>query len=237
MVNLQHEQNGLAALDELSRHEDEWPGSSELHGLNGKSSYRRVHTASEMVAVARQFADELAARPNRGETEAPLEELKRMAKLGFLTAPLPTENGGLGMGTEPKGHHSLLRLLAAIGGGDLVLGRLYEGHVNALILIAAYGTPIQLANAAKDAHNGLLFGVWNTGASEPLKLEGGNELYTFRGGKTFASGAAFVNRPLVTADCKDHGWQMALLRMESSRDYSGNQGGSSILAAHGNGRI
>ncbi len=170
---------------------------------------------SDLLSATQTFADEVAARPNHGDVSAPLADLNHLAELGLLTAALPTAHGGLGLGTEKGCHHSLLRLLAFVGGGDLVLGRIYEGHVNALILIATYGTASQLAQAAKDAHDGLLFGVWNTGGHDLLRLEGGPDTFTFHGVKTFATGAAFVNRPIVTAQLDDTGWQMTLPRMES----------------------
>ena len=37
----------------------------------------------------------------------------------------------------------LLRVLAATGRGNLSVGRIYEGHVNALLLIRWFGTPSQ----------------------------------------------------------------------------------------------
>ena len=37
----------------------------------------------------------------------------------------------------------LLRVLAAIGRGNLSVGRIYEGHINALLLIGWFGTPSQ----------------------------------------------------------------------------------------------
>ena len=176
---------------------------------------RHAHTLATLLAATRAFADELAARPNLGETAAPLDDLKCMAEMGLFTAPLPVTHGGLGLGLEAGSHITLLRILAAVGGGDLVLGRLYEGHVNALLQVAAYGTPQQIAAAAEDARGGLLFGVWNTGGREPLRLTEANGVFTFQGGKEFASGAAFVKRPIVTAELEGKGWQMTLPRMES----------------------
>lgn len=171
--------------------------------------------ANELLEAAHTFADAVAARPNLGETDAPLEDLKRMGELGLLTAALPTRLGGLGLGTEAGGHLVLLRLLATIGGADLVLGRLLEGHVNALILIAVFGTPEQMVRAARDAHAGLLSGVWNTGGGEPLRMSASEGGFVFRGVKTFASGAPFVRRPIVTAERDDRGWQMTVTPMDS----------------------
>ncbi len=174
-------------------------------------------SAADLLTAAIALADEIAARPNHGETALPRQDLKRLADLGLLLAPLPTTHGGLGLGTDPSGHLTLLRLLAAIGGADLVLGRLYEGHVNALILITAYGSRSQLARAAGDCRDGRWFGVWNTGPEDLLRLTPGSDPGTFlmKGGKTFASGADFIQRPIVTAQREGGGWQMTMPRMES----------------------
>ena len=167
-----------------------------------------------LLRAARNLADEIAARPNFGETAAPLEDLTRMGELGLLAAPLPTAEGGRGWGTEAGGHLPLLRLLAIIGSGDLALGRLFEGHANALILIARFGTPAQVSRAADDVRAGRLFGVWNTGARELLRLEEEDGVLSYQGIKTFASGAAFVQRPIVTAE-RSGGWQMTVPRMDT----------------------
>ncbi|WP_263382573.1 SAM-dependent methyltransferase [Granulicella arctica] len=193
------------------------PRVNDANGHASKSTGKLQQKATDLLAAAQQFADEVAARPNGGEVAAPLADLQSMAELGLLVAPLPLAYGGLGLGTEAGGHLILLRILAAIGGADLVLGRLYEGHANGLILVATFGTPQQIATAAQDARNGLLFGVWNTGAKELLRLEGGPSDYIFRGVKNFASGAMFVKRPIVTAEREGLGWQMTIPRMESTK--------------------
>ncbi|MCJ8142239.1 acyl-CoA/acyl-ACP dehydrogenase [Ancylobacter sp. A5.8] len=125
----------------------------------------------------------------------PADEVARLATIGALTAPFPLDQGGLGMTRGPL----LRETLSAIGHGSLVLGRLFEGHVNAIALIERYGTASQLARAARDAGKGRLFGVWNTEAPPGLRLLRGADGWRLEGGKTFASGAGFVARPLVTA--------------------------------------
>ena len=177
----------------------------------------REFRVNELLRNSQIYADELAALPNAGNTEAPLKEMEKLAALGLLIAPLPERFGGLGLGTESNGHLPLLRLLSIVGGADLVLGRLYEGHVNALILTQAFGTEAQLSRASEDARRGLLSGVWNTGEAQPLKLEPVLDGFRFEGAKTFASGAAFVSRPVVTSELRDHGWQMSVPRVDTPR--------------------
>ncbi len=174
-----------------------------------------------VLRAAQVLADALAAEavPLRSSREV----IRQLASAGLLTAPLPAHLGGLGWGTELGGQLPLLRLLSIVGSGDLSVGRLYEGHVNALILIGKYGTKEQQIRWAADAANGLLFGVWNTGQPELLRLrpvsDGGPDIgpgtYRFEGGKSFASGAAFVARPVVTAELAGGGWQMTVPRMEA----------------------
>lgn len=177
---------------------------------------QRPHLIRNLLERTRQLAEEIAARPNLGNVRAPLDDLRRLGDEGLLTAPLPWDCGGLGLGSEEGGHLPLLQILVAIGGADLALGRLYEGHVNALVLIAAFGDRRQLERAAREARSGLLFGVWNTGDSEPMQLVIEAEGAALHGRKMFASGAGFVLRPVVTAALADGGWQMTLPRMDAT---------------------
>lgn len=171
--------------------------------------------AWELVDSARKLADELAARPNLGLNTAPERELERFAELGLMMAPVPRSLGGLGLGSEPGTQAALMRLLAITGGADLALGRIYEGHVNGVLLTARYGSFAQLKALADDCREGALSGVWNTGAAELLRLHPEGERFRFEGVKTFATGAGFVRRPIVTAELDGRGWQMTLPRMET----------------------
>ena len=128
----------------------------------------------------------------------PADDVADLARLGLLAAPIPASSGGAGLGEEP-GARNLVDVLRLVGAGSLALGRLYEGHVNALQLIIRYGDPGQQARLYADARAGHLFGVWNT---EPpaggLVLTDDEAGFRLTGVKTFASGAGFVTRALVT---------------------------------------
>jgi alkylation response protein AidB-like acyl-CoA dehydrogenase len=160
------------------------------------------------------FAEELAHRPNLGLTTAPKLEIARCAELDLLMAPLPVKEGGLALGVDAGTQDTLMRVLAALGGADLALGRIYEGHVNGLLLVQRYGSGEQVSRLAEDVRSGMISGVWNTGRPEVLKLVAEKGGYRFAGEKTFATGASFVQRPVVTAELAERGWQMTLLRME-----------------------
>jgi alkylation response protein AidB-like acyl-CoA dehydrogenase len=89
----------------------------------------------------------------------------------------------------------LLRVLAAVGRGNLSVGRIYEGHVNALFLIEWFGTPSQRERFETYASGGALFGVWNSDLREdPAHIENG----ILRGAKSFASGVDGVAHAVIT---------------------------------------
>jgi alkylation response protein AidB-like acyl-CoA dehydrogenase len=138
----------------------------------------------------------------------PEADVALLATKGLLAAPLPTTFGGAGWGTEPDGCEGAFEALRLVGRTSLPLGRLYEGHMNALRLVMVYGTRTQQEVAADDARAGCLFGVWNTeGSSVSLRVEED----ILRGGKILCSGAGLVERALVTARHRGQGPQQMLV--------------------------
>lgn len=128
----------------------------------------------------------------------PEEDVAALAAAGLLLAPLPVGEGGAGWGTAPDGAAPLSAALRLVGRASLPLGRLFEGHVNAVRLVLRRGSAAQAQRAARDLRAGRLFGVWNTdppGGEAPLTLEGG----VLQGRKVLCSGAGHVARALVTA--------------------------------------
>jgi alkylation response protein AidB-like acyl-CoA dehydrogenase len=173
-------------------------------------------TPAAAVAAAAQLAARLFSQAAATDVVDgfPTLELQWLRAAGLLAAPLPVGQGGAGLG-EPAHTLALLQTLYHLGRGNLAVGRLWEGHCNALLLVRRFGTPTQQARAAADARAGHLFGVWNTENPaegvrlEPLPTTG---RYQLRGAKTFASGAGHVSRALLTGALPDQkGWQMLLL--------------------------
>ena len=162
-------------------------------------------TVCDPLAAARAVAKGAAGRAPRHDHDAgfPADDVAALARSGLLGAPVPWEDGGAGLGAEP-GAAALCAVLTRIGYGSLALGRLYEGHVNALQLIARHGSPGQRRRLFADACAGALFGVWNTeppggGLTLGRDADAVGDGLVLRGVKTFASGAGFVTRALVTA--------------------------------------
>ncbi|AWN36219.1 acyl-CoA dehydrogenase family protein [Methylobacterium radiodurans] len=172
-----------------------------------------LNIAYDAVAAAREACALATGRASAQDRDDgfPLEDVGDLARLGLLAAPISASEGGAGLGEE-AGAGKLMEVLRLVGYGSLALGRLYEGHVNALQLIARYGEVGQRARLFADARAGHLFGVWNTESPEGgLTLSvrpGGLHL---AGAKTFASGAGHVTRALVTGRHPEAGATLMLV--------------------------
>lgn len=129
----------------------------------------------------------------------PSRDIAALADAGLLHAPLPAAFGGQGLGSAPGTAMALRDVLRVIGGGALSLGRLYEGHVNAVLLVTHYGTAPQVQTLRAEADAGRLSAVWNAQGGDGLQLVDGRLL----GGKIHCSGAGMVRRPLLTATGPD----------------------------------
>lgn len=111
---------------------------------------------------------------------------------------------------------ALFTLLVAIGRGDLSVARLYEGHVNALQLVARLATPAQFSPIAKSVDLGGLLGVW--GADDPLapgRLQRSGGRWRLCGSKVFASGADLVGHAVVAVKSDERITQLVLLDREA----------------------
>jgi len=176
-------------------------------------------TLDGLLVQAIEVADFCAANASAIDHNGafPVKEFELIANAGLLAAPLHPEFGGLGLGVDAGLTGALLTLLKQMGRGNLAVGRIYEGHVNALQLIQTFGTREQMeryASDARDRHK--IFGVWNAEAADGVKvhqMEDGR--YRLEGSKTFCSGSGFVDRPFVNGPLGDEPWQMCIVPMEA----------------------
>lgn len=124
------------------------------------------------------------ARPQAIDLDTHLPELLQALQADQLDLlPLP------GQGNTLKRWQTLAR----VGGCDLTLAKLYEGHTDALAILAECGA----AHQAQD-------GIWGVWAAEPpharaqvVAREG--EKVCLRGRKAWCSGALQIDRALITA--------------------------------------
>lgn len=146
----------------------------------------------------------------------PARSFERLREAGLLRASLREDLGGLGFGSGEAGALALCRLLALLGEGSLSVARLYEAHVNALLLVQEYGRQDLTVRVAEDAREGHIFALWVTDPAEGglclTRDEGGFRLV---GSKAFCSGAGFATRALVTAETPA-GKQMLIVNLEES---------------------
>lgn len=146
-------------------------------------------------ALTHAAATDAAARDEDGAF--PIAAFHQLSRLG-ITANPPLA------ATEAA---ALLRVLAAVGRGNLSVGRIFEGHLNALLLIQLYGDAAQRTQYHTIASGGGLFGIWNTDLpGTPVVLDDG----CLHGKKNFASGVDGLTDVLITA-ATSQGRQMVIV--------------------------
>ncbi|MGK7753086.1 MULTISPECIES: acyl-CoA dehydrogenase [unclassified Roseovarius] len=90
------------------------------------------------------------------------------------------------------------RALMQVGAANLSVGRLWEGHVNALYLIRLHGSEAQKRDAVHRIADGALLGVWGADGNVPVTLDAAAK--RLDGNKHYASGLGTVTRALVTVN-------------------------------------
>jgi alkylation response protein AidB-like acyl-CoA dehydrogenase len=154
----------------------------------------------------------------------PALDFDLLRDIGALSSFVPQRFGGLGLGIDPGGASELFALLRVIGQGNLAVGRIFEGHANAIKLINTFGSEAQIERASADLRAGHLFAIWNAETKDGIRILDDNKL---SGSKTFCSGAGHVTRALITA--KDSsGTRMLLIPLEP-----GERVGSIGVGMHG----
>lgn len=145
----------------------------------------------------------------------PEKTLQCLKDSNIFKACISTDFGGRVLGLKEGSNQALLTILKLIGSGNLVVGRIIEGHFNAQLLIGRYGTFDQKKRFAKDSFDGKLFGVWNTQAEDGVSLKFEKGRYHLNGSKTFATGTDYVFRPIVTASSqRKESWQMCIVDLD-----------------------
>jgi alkylation response protein AidB-like acyl-CoA dehydrogenase len=187
------------------------PASTKVISLSDeRASIRR----RKLHRSARQVAERAFARAGEYDEDGayPGADVAALNDTGLLTAVLPVRFGGAGLTGL-----SLSEVLRSIGSGSLPLGRLFEGHVNALELVVRYGNDRRVGLVAEEARAGKLFGVWNTDDANGLRLIHRHGRSWLEGRKILASGAGHIERPLVTAT-DESGRRMIILPKLSAPD-------------------
>lgn len=145
---------------------------------------------ASVCAELRLVRDREIGRDDPAPFVAVLSQSRALSR--FVT---PGPNGGYGYDAPWR---EVFDWLAALGGIDLGTARLFEGHLNALQIVALYGTPEQQARVLGVVGEGGLLGVWGAEGADPVRLSeddtGGGVL---SGAKRYASGAGLIHTALV----------------------------------------
>ena len=203
-----------------------------MSGLNARIRTLLVNV-SGMVPRMQRNAEMLDTK-----AEFPRIELEDLRAAGALSAVVPQRLGGLGLGTEPSGALGAFELLRLIGRGSLAVGRIFEGHMNALRLISLYGHEEQLRRAADDTRAGHLFSIWNTERPpEAVRIVGTPVALALQGSKFFCSGAGYATRGLITAGTEADARQMLVIALEPGERAASIESMTQGMRATATGRI
>jgi alkylation response protein AidB-like acyl-CoA dehydrogenase len=142
----------------------------------------------------------------------PVESMRCLAAAGLHRDFAPVASGGRRFADPVARHQAMMDVLRIVGRADLSLGRLYEGHVNALMLFDWYGSPAQQARLGRDLETGHFYGVWATEPQPGLRIDVAEDgARILHGGKSFASGAGGLAHAIVTAQAPGTERQLAIV--------------------------
>ncbi|WP_210168873.1 acyl-CoA dehydrogenase family protein [Aureimonas sp. D3] len=191
------------------RQPDEFTAMEELSSEIIDGSVRAL---AEITPLAAARAD-----GHEADLTAELEALRRH---GCLAAPMRPEGSGFAY-AYPAARS--LPFFVALGSADLSLGRLFEGHANALQLVSLFGRADQKAMVRARVEHGALLGVWGADGSPPFAVEPieGDRL-RLTGAKRYASGLGWVSLALVPVTEADGRLQLLLIDVDepSRLDFS-----------------
>ena len=159
--------------------------------------------------LARVAANAAGADRHDGDVSRDVAALR---EAGWLRACLPPQAGGEGWGCTPGGTAPALRGLRELGRANLTVARLFEGHMNAVKLIALYGSAVCRERVFTRVADGALLGVWGADAlDDPVTLQQTDECLTLTGAKRFASGLGMVAEAVISAPHPGGGVQLVLV--------------------------
>lgn len=176
-----------------------------------------LHYLVEKIRIQAQITDLQELFPHK--------ELGWIRDSQLLSMPICGQTMGL-----RKNSSQLIDVLKLMGGASLPVGRIYEGHVNALQLINVYADQEQKNTLFSDIINRqLLLGVWNTQQADGVvirQIEEGK--YRLEGCKTFCSGGHWIQLPMITGQLiskQTNGWQMCIIPLEKVKRISVDSSG------------
>ena len=159
---------------------------------------------------AKNYKKEFSKIPDDAKT-FPVVVFDLLKKLDLINALFPNFKNTYSEGSE---EHNLLDILFELGRADLSVGRIIEGHINALLLIDKYGTGLQKKTYFDRAIQGDLFGIWNTEMEwERVELKKKDNNLFLSGAKDFCTGGLNINFAIINA-AHNKGPRMVILPIQ-----------------------
>lgn len=185
----------------------------------------KFDAADDCVARAAKLGDGLSALGVRYDA-APVYPADSMALLtgaGLHLTFAPIESGGECFPGPVERHLAMMDVLRHVGRADLSIGRLFEGHVNALELFQWYGSDAQRAALGRRLAIGAIYGVWATEPPPGVTLARSDGRVTLHGDKMFATGAGGIAHAVITAKPASGERQLVVVRADdpARTDLSG----------------
>lgn len=152
----------------------------------------------------------------------PIESLKLLQGADLHRTFAPQDADGEVFADRQTQYACMLSLLRIIGRADLSVGRLYEGHVNAMLLFEWFGTDAQKDVLRRALMSGAFYGVWATEPSPGVQLRESGAGWTLDGAKSFATGAGGLSSAIITAQPGEGSRRLVIARAddESRSDLS-----------------
>lgn len=177
--------------------------------LHDRSDMTDGHTAADDargtppavgVLTAEAALEAIAATAARRDSELPAfpaDAIGQLRDAGLLAFNAVA-------GTTRPGAQQELALVRAVAGADGSVGRIFDGHLNAVERLAVQAPPaLRERELAAVRAGALVGGVWGGNPigdeGPPAQLIGHDETAVLRGVKTFCSGAGGLDRALVVA--------------------------------------
>lgn len=175
-----------------------------------------IPTAPDCVAAAMGIAENLAELGARYDAAPvyPADSIAQIVRAGLHRTFAPVASGGGPFRDEDQRHLAMLDVLRIIGRADLSVGRLYEGHVNAMLLFGWYGSTVQLHALKRALGAGAIYGVWATEPPPGVAILETQNGHVLEGAKSFATGAGGNSHALITARRPDGDAQLVIVRAD-----------------------
>jgi alkylation response protein AidB-like acyl-CoA dehydrogenase len=159
--------------------------------FSGGATERSLEAVLAAVAAS---AEERDRQPHPPFPEAPITELEAAGVLAWNATP--------GVQRPPAAEE--LGLVRRVARADASVGRIVDGHLNAVERLAVQGPPdLRERELATVRRRGLRLGVWggdpHHGEGDPACIVNSGSGEVLRGVKTFCSGAGGLDRALVLA--------------------------------------